>query len=284
MNGKNRTFFSLFILLLIWSAASMPAWAQEPQDTTTYIVQPGDTLTRIANRYNTTVDTLVALNEIENPDLIDIGQELLIPLTTDDAPAAPAAPPQTESGGPLTFTWSILKWQPADPDYVATVQVVTHGGQPPYTFYHDGLVQAGDTFQITWLRCLPKPGSIGVTDAAGAWVKEEYWLIAPYCPVGLDIQEPVEGAQLKHFPRNFNVTWTPTVDPAPPQFGMEIEVWQEGEWRAWKTYENFDDDLFFVPDPFPGDLGGRLRMWAIYEWGYTGPKTPWRYFEFRVTY
>ena len=43
-----------------------------------YMVQPGDTLWKIAKRYRTTVDDILAVNEIENPDLIYPGQKLLI--------------------------------------------------------------------------------------------------------------------------------------------------------------------------------------------------------------
>ena len=76
------------------------------------------------------------------------------------------------------------------------------------------------------------------------------------------------------------------VDPPPPAYGIEIEVW-EGEWRPWKQYvhrRSSDRNLFFVPDVFPGDLGGRVRMWGIYDGYEAKAKTPWRYFEFRVTY
>lgn len=44
-----------------------------------YVVQPGDSLWKIARRYQTTVDTLAQVNRISNPDRIDIGQKLLIP-------------------------------------------------------------------------------------------------------------------------------------------------------------------------------------------------------------
>ncbi|MDE6357594.1 MAG: DUF3794 domain-containing protein, partial [Eubacteriales bacterium] len=43
-----------------------------------YIVQPGDTLWCLAKKFNTTVDDIVELNDIENPDLIYPGQKLLI--------------------------------------------------------------------------------------------------------------------------------------------------------------------------------------------------------------
>jgi len=50
----------------------------EPSNVTTYTVQAGDTLSEIAVKFGTTVDNLVALNNIENPDLIRTGQVLKI--------------------------------------------------------------------------------------------------------------------------------------------------------------------------------------------------------------
>ena len=40
----------------------------------TYTVVPGDTLSRIAKRLNTTVRRLVDLNGISNPDFLRVGQ------------------------------------------------------------------------------------------------------------------------------------------------------------------------------------------------------------------
>lgn len=48
-----------------------------------YIVKKGDTLTRIALWYNTTVEELVRLNNIKDPNLIYIGQRLLISVSDD---------------------------------------------------------------------------------------------------------------------------------------------------------------------------------------------------------
>ena len=46
-----------------------------------YSVEKGDTLWGISRRYRCTVEELVRVNEIANPDLIYIGQELWIPVT-----------------------------------------------------------------------------------------------------------------------------------------------------------------------------------------------------------
>lgn len=43
-----------------------------------YIVKSGDNLTNIAKHYGTTIDTIVKLNNIKNPNLIYVGQKLKI--------------------------------------------------------------------------------------------------------------------------------------------------------------------------------------------------------------
>ena len=45
----------------------------------TYTVVKGDTLSKIAKKYGTTVDTLVKLNGIQNKNLINIGQVIKLP-------------------------------------------------------------------------------------------------------------------------------------------------------------------------------------------------------------
>lgn len=48
---------------------------------TTYIVQAGDTLSEIAQRFGTTYQHLAAINGISNPDIIHVGQEICIDRT-----------------------------------------------------------------------------------------------------------------------------------------------------------------------------------------------------------
>lgn len=50
--------------------------------TTTYVVKKGDTLSEIALKYNTTVDTLVYLNNIKDKNLIYVNQILKLPGST----------------------------------------------------------------------------------------------------------------------------------------------------------------------------------------------------------
>ena len=58
------------------------------QEATTYTVKEGDTLSEIAEKYNTTAEKLAEKNKIENIHLIFVDQVLVI-----DGPAAPAATP-----------------------------------------------------------------------------------------------------------------------------------------------------------------------------------------------
>jgi len=46
----------------------------------THVVQPGESLFIIAERYGVTVALIVEANQIENPDLIQAGQVLIIPI------------------------------------------------------------------------------------------------------------------------------------------------------------------------------------------------------------
>lgn len=58
-----------------------------------YVVQPGDTLTSIALRHGTTVRALMDANNLANPDIIFVGQVLLIPTTGPTPPTPPTCPP-----------------------------------------------------------------------------------------------------------------------------------------------------------------------------------------------
>ncbi|RIK23107.1 MAG: hypothetical protein DCC51_04165 [Anaerolineae bacterium] len=74
-----------------------PGPTSPPPATQTYVVQPGDTLSRIARQYGTTVEAIAQANNIVNPNLIFVGQVLVIPgagpvPTSVPNPATPAPP------------------------------------------------------------------------------------------------------------------------------------------------------------------------------------------------
>ncbi len=75
--------------------------ADTPSPTTTttpilyfYEVQPGDTLWLIARRFNMDMETLIQVNELKNPDLLQPGQRLLISdrVTISGRPLSTATP------------------------------------------------------------------------------------------------------------------------------------------------------------------------------------------------
>ena len=47
-------------------------------ETAIVTVQPGDSLSKIAKRHDTTVEELMALNDIDDPNLLFVGQELFV--------------------------------------------------------------------------------------------------------------------------------------------------------------------------------------------------------------
>lgn len=59
----------------------------------TYIVQPGDTLTSIAQRFGSSVTAIVRRNRITNPNFIQVGQTLIIPVFAPPFPPPPTPPP-----------------------------------------------------------------------------------------------------------------------------------------------------------------------------------------------
>ena len=86
-----KTKLAGFAVVLAFLAPSF-TFAQE---TKTYTVKPGDTLSEIAETYNTTVEKLAKLNNIKNVDLIFVDQVLVIDgaapvaeTTTTEAPVA----------------------------------------------------------------------------------------------------------------------------------------------------------------------------------------------------
>ena len=67
-------------------------------ETNSYIVQPGDTLSEIASRYGTTVQELVAINHLANPNLIFPGETLRV--TTNSTVHGS----ETRGTGSITYT------------------------------------------------------------------------------------------------------------------------------------------------------------------------------------
>ena len=90
------------------------------QESTTYTVKEGDTLSEIAETYNTTVEKLAENNHIENIHLIYVGQELVI-----DGPVAPAATP-----APSTYKAPAAQNEAVSAPVAATTEVAPVASAP----------------------------------------------------------------------------------------------------------------------------------------------------------
>ena len=53
--------------------------------TLSYVVVAGDTLSKIAHDYNSTIDNIIIFNQITNPNLIHVGQTIIVPLSPPEA-------------------------------------------------------------------------------------------------------------------------------------------------------------------------------------------------------
>jgi LysM repeat protein len=74
-----------------------PVPAPTPQ---VYVVESGDTLSKIAKRFDVTVDALLAANKdtIDDPDKIKVGDEIIIPVPEPpEEVAEPSAEPSEET-------------------------------------------------------------------------------------------------------------------------------------------------------------------------------------------
>ena len=63
-----------------------PTFTPEPRPTPSptplvYVVQPGDSLSAIAQRFGVTVEALIEVNRLVDPDTLQVGQEIVIPAT-----------------------------------------------------------------------------------------------------------------------------------------------------------------------------------------------------------
>ncbi len=89
----SNTRYPLCLALLLLLVIAVPAVAQEPTPTPgppVYVVQPGDTLYDIARRFDTTVEAIVAANNLADPGLIRVGQKLIIPTARPELVPSPA--------------------------------------------------------------------------------------------------------------------------------------------------------------------------------------------------
>jgi murein DD-endopeptidase MepM/ murein hydrolase activator NlpD len=87
-----------------------------------HTVQPGDTLSRIAQQYGTTVAALIAENNLVNPDIIEVGQIIRLPSApTSLSPSVLLLPDILFVRGPLSSSFDVQTFISQQPGYLSQV-------------------------------------------------------------------------------------------------------------------------------------------------------------------
>ncbi|MEX0683055.1 MAG: polysaccharide deacetylase family protein [Dehalococcoidia bacterium] len=84
----------------------------------TYVIQAGDTLYSIANRFGTTVEAIAAANSITDPGEIEVGQEIVIPDGVQPT-APPATQPPAGETPPSTGAAQVIRYGDTSRNIVA---------------------------------------------------------------------------------------------------------------------------------------------------------------------
>lgn len=140
--------------LQIGQVLTVPGSSNQDSNVSTYIVQPGDSLSVIAQRFGTTVSELQSLNNISNTDYLQIGQVLTI--TGDSDQDSDTSTYVVQLGDSLSliaqrYGTTVSELQSlnniSNPDFIQTGQIIRVSGTPdngstPNSTY---IVQRGDT-------------------------------------------------------------------------------------------------------------------------------------------
>lgn len=165
-------------------AAEKPAAAPEKPATQDYTVHKGDTLSKIATRHGTDVQTLVRMNGLADPDRLSIGQKLTLPAGGQTRTATPAP---TASGPAAAATAS----------GAATTTGTTGLSQKGMDFLYQHEAKKNVSDRLHW----PKAAS-GVTLGAGYDMKgrSAESVTRDLTAIGIDpatAQKAAQGAGLK---------------------------------------------------------------------------------------
>jgi len=136
----------------------------------TYVVQPGDTLARIAARYETTAEAICVFNALSNCSLIYPGQELLIPpegftvITPTPSPTLVQTPTWTVTSTPSPTP------TPTPSEEARHADGAAHDATPAHAPADPGGLPGGvipEPFGVNIHFTQPDPGELALLEAAG---------------------------------------------------------------------------------------------------------------------
>lgn len=198
-------------------------------DATTYVVQPGETLYRIAHRFGVSVSALAAYNHLSDPTRLSIGQILRIPPTgtkvvqSQRLPTKPA-PPQT-----VTYRYTVSRGDTLAliaGRYGITVQNLMRANGLQSNLIHPGqrLIIPGAKVTVK----VPPPGPMVTVKAATGTSPDTQ--VAPEPAVTLAVGDTItvpHPLRLRHGPGTYFTTTALVAPQSQAQVTAESNGWVE---------------------------------------------------------
>ena len=152
-----------------------------------YIVKPGETLFGLSQRFGVSLQQLQLANCLSNPDL-KYGQSLFVPFSPSPTPTATELP--TEAPTPIpqpliianTSLFNVLRDPSRSNGAIARVHIEFTGGAPPYTFYDEGILQAGNPILALTECDGTLIHTVRVDSADGQSASQTYYISPVTCP------------------------------------------------------------------------------------------------------
>lgn len=155
-----------------------PTLTPIPSKPVTYTVQPGDTLSAIAQELETSVEALVEVNNLVNPDVLQVGQVLVIPQNENAMPPGPGEPTVSTTLVPDEGLWVPPTLTPSGPARMMISEVTAAGdlGAESVTLRNEGgavslegwtiVRQPDDAFTFPGLTLFPQ-GAVRIHSKEG---------------------------------------------------------------------------------------------------------------------